>query len=115
MSASARWKRSTDTLNTAQRIVVSLGAAAALIAVGRAAERTGSTIDGGWFAYVPLTALPESPFIQRHPGLRLLMWLALIGVWVALSLWLFRTPAGQGSMTPSMDPPDRRGQAQSEP
>jgi len=101
------------TLNRAQLSVLSIGAAVALVAVGRAAEGAGRVPQGGWFAYTPLTAFPESPFLLRHPGLRLLMWLVLIGVWVALSLWLFRTPPGE-SRTGSGSP-ERSGQAGQEP
>lgn len=92
-------------LNKAQHVVLSIGVAVALLAIGRAAESAGSIRDGGWFAYSPLTGFPESPFLLRHPGLRLLMWLVLISIWVALSLWLFRRPGGEGRE------PDRAGTA----
>lgn len=96
-----------DRLNDAQRVVLSIGAGLALVVVGRAAGMGGSHPDGGWFGYAPLTSLPEQPFLDRHPGLRLLMWLVLIAAWIALSLWLFRGPDGTG--TPSSDRPGESG------
>jgi hypothetical protein len=82
-----------DRLNRAQRIVVSIGLAGALGALGRAVEFWGrGSGDGGWFGYAPNTRTvfaPGKPFLPRHPLLDLLWWLFLIGVWVVASLRLF--------------------------
>jgi len=83
-------------LNPAQRVVVSIATGVALLMVGRAAETWQDNPGDGWFGYVPLTRSISisGPFLFRHPGLRLLMWLALIAVWTAVSLWLFGAGAG---------------------
>lgn len=85
--------------NFAQRVVVSIAVGVALTTIGRSAE-TWWTPSGGWFGYVPLSGAQTSfpgPFLTRHPGLRLIMWLVLIAAWAVLSLWLF---AGAGDRPP---------------
>ncbi len=114
MGVSRKMSSSGGNLNRAQQVVVSLGAAAALLALGRAAENAGNIRDCGWFAYAPMTTFPDPRFLYRHPGMRLLMWLVLIGVWAALSLWLFRTPARESPIAPSSGPSEPPGRAGSE-
>ncbi len=81
--------------------MLSIGAGLALLVIGRAAERGGGEFyGGGWFGYTPLSPVPDAPFLLRHSGLRLLVWLVLIAAWVALSLWLFHDREGsQGDGT----------------
>jgi len=86
-------KRWIELLSRAQRIVLSVGLAAALGAIGRSVEVWGrGPAAGGWFGYAPNTTVvftPRGPFLLRHPALDLLWWLFLIALWVAASLWLF--------------------------
>lgn len=78
------------TLNVAQRVVVSVGWGVALMALGVTTETWRSSGIEGWFAYAPVGgSFPGAPFLARHPGLRLLLWLALTGLWAAVSVWLF--------------------------
>ena len=73
--------------------MVSIGLAAALVALGRSVEQWGGgSGDGGWFGYVPNTHAiftGGSPFLLRHPVLDLIWWLFLIALWVGASVWLF--------------------------
>ena len=81
-------------LNGAQRVVVSVGWGVALLRLGVTTETWRNRAIEGWFAYAPIGgSFPGSPFLVRHPGLRLLMWLALVGLWAAISVWLFGIPA----------------------
>jgi hypothetical protein len=87
-------RRWIDQLNRAQRIVPSIGLAAALVALGRAVELSGGGSSGGWFGYAPSAPAPAiftdgGPFLLRHPVLDVLWWLFLIALWVAASVWLF--------------------------
>jgi hypothetical protein len=91
-------ERRVGLLNRGQRVVLSIGLAAALGAVGRAVEVWGAAGGGGWFGYAPGTRasfVPGQPFLLRHPALDLLWWLFLIGLWVAVSVRLFANDARQ--------------------
>ncbi len=80
-------------LNVAQRVVMSIGWGVGLMALGMTTETWRSSAIGGWFGYVAGSSFPGAPFLVRHPGLRLLMWLALTGLWAAVSVWLFGVSA----------------------
>lgn len=95
--------------------MISVGFAVALLAVGQTAEHRGGDISGDriGIGYVPLTAAPTLPFFLRHPGLHLLLWLLLVAVWVAVSLWLFRSRPGPIATPPVLpDPSGQPDQAQ---
>jgi hypothetical protein len=70
-------------------IVVATGAAAAVAAV--TANRLLAD-DGGWFAYVPGTSATFEPSSTGAIWREAAVWLAAIGVWAGLSLWLYRNP-----------------------
>jgi hypothetical protein len=99
-------KRWINALNRAQRIVLSIGLAAALGAIGRSVELWGrGAVDGGWFGYAPNTHAiftPNAAFLVRHPALDLLWWLFLVAVWAGASIWLF-------AQRESSSPPPSRG------
>ena len=98
-------RRWINQLNRAQRVVLSIGLAAALVALGRAVELWGGGSGGGWFGYSPNTHAiftDGSPFLLRHPLLDLVWWLFLIAVWVAASVWLLTS---QDVGRPPPDPP----------
>ena len=99
-------RRWIDRLNRAQQVIVSIGLAAALGALGRAVELWGGgSGGGGWFGYAPSTRITftsGSPFLLRHPALDLLWWLLVIAVWVGASVWVFTDRAVD---RPPPDPP----------
>jgi len=76
-------------LNRAQRLVIVIGLGAALYALGQWLTSLGSNLPYGWVAYAPLSKQfgPDG----LHPWARLLIWLALIVIWVATSALLLRS------------------------
>ena len=48
--------------------------------------------DGGWFAYAPGTAATFEPSSTGAIWREAAVWLAAVGVWAGLSLWLYRNP-----------------------
>jgi uncharacterized membrane protein YuzA (DUF378 family) len=80
--------RLTDRLNQHQRIVVVIALGMAFGAVGLHLVNLGTTI-GGWYAYAPLTQ-PAYPRTGLAGWLRLIIWLALIGLWALVSLRILR-------------------------
>jgi hypothetical protein len=90
-------------LNRVQRIVIIIGLGVGLYVFGGWITTRGNAGAGyGWVAYAPLstTASPQ-PIGGLHPWVRLLIWLALILLWMIASLWLLRSPsdAGEGGPT----------------
>jgi hypothetical protein len=85
----------TRRVNRAQRMVVVVGLAAALWFVGGwATTSVGAT---GWVGYAPLTNAVNVPPGGLHPWARLLIWLALVLVWVLASFAVLRSSADSGS------------------
>ena len=80
--------RLTDRLNQHQRIVVVIALGSAFGAVGIYLVNLGTTAFG-WYAYAPLS-LPAYPRTGLPGWLRLIIWLALIGLWVLVSLRILR-------------------------
>jgi heme/copper-type cytochrome/quinol oxidase subunit 1 len=82
--------RLTDRLSLPQRIVVIIAFGLALVAAGVYLISLGDTSATGWYAYAPLT---QTASVLR-PGLagwlRLIIWLALIGLWALGSIRLLR-------------------------
>jgi hypothetical protein len=80
---------STDRLSQPQKIVVVLALAMAFGAAGTYLAGLGNTSAFGWYAYAPLsqTAYPATGL---HGWARLLIWLALIGLWALLSVRVLR-------------------------
>lgn len=82
-----------DRLSMAQRIVlaVALGLALAIVASYLASLGTRP----GWYAYAPLTRQLLGPQGLGEPGwLRLIIWLAAIGLWALTSVRLLRQSPG---------------------
>jgi hypothetical protein len=73
-------------LNGAQRIVIVVGLGVALYALGEWLTALGSNLPYGWVAYAPVSGQfgPDG----LHPWVRLLIWLALIALWVISSVRL---------------------------
>lgn len=79
-------------LNLGQRIVLVVALAAALRTVGTfmVNRRDG----GGWFSYAPLSDVPIYPAADSgwHPVQAAVLWIALIALWAAASVWLLGPP-----------------------
>ena len=81
-------------LGLAQRIVLVVGFGAVLMAAGRLIEAAaaGGQAQVGWFGYAPLV-----PAQDLGTGLsdweQFLLWLGLIVVWTAFSLFVLRPPS----------------------
>lgn len=88
-----------DGLSKAQRVVVVVALGLGLAVVGTYLVSLGSGVRSGWYAYSPLTATLQAPGTGLPAWLRLIVWLALIGLWALASLRVLRPPADQG--TPS--------------
>lgn len=86
--------RLTDRLSQPQKIVIVLALAMALGAVGTYLAGLGSTPAFGWYAYAPLSRAAY-PGAGLHGWARLLIWLALIGLWALLSVRVLRPAPDQ--------------------
>jgi heme/copper-type cytochrome/quinol oxidase subunit 1 len=82
--------RLSDGLGKAQRIVVVIAFGMALGAVGSYLVNLGNTVRAGWYAYAPLTQAVYPPRTGLAGWLRLIIWLALIGLWAVVSVRLLR-------------------------
>jgi hypothetical protein len=81
----------TRSFELAQRIVVSLGLAAALAALGRYLETLEHPrVDFGWFAYAPLSSSDPAPFHPLSPAVHLAIWGGISLVWALASVALLR-------------------------
>jgi hypothetical protein len=80
--------------NTRQRVVVIIGFGAGLYLFGSWLTSRGE-VEFGWVAYAPLSnAVNTADFPGGlHPWARLLIWLALILIWVGTSVILLRSRA----------------------
>jgi hypothetical protein len=78
--------------NSRQRLVVVIGLGVALYFFG--GWITTRDTFSGWVAYAPLSNTMNVPGSGLHPWVRLLIWLALILVWIVASVVLLRTEAG---------------------
>jgi hypothetical protein len=82
-----------DGLSKSQRVVVVIAFGFALDTLGSYLVNLGDALASGWYAYSPLTSGLYAP-TGLHPWLRLIIWLVLIGVWAAGSIWVLREPSG---------------------
>jgi heme/copper-type cytochrome/quinol oxidase subunit 1 len=90
------------TLNIRQRAVVVVGIGAGLFFFGSWATTRGQG-GSGWVAYAPLSNTinaSDLPGPGLHPWVRLLIWLALIAVWVVVGVVLLRSRSPRGSSGP---------------
>jgi hypothetical protein len=86
--------RLTDRLSQPQKIVVVLALGLAFGAAGTCLAGLGNTSAFGWYAYAPLS--PATYPATGLPGwARLLIWLALIGLWALLSVRVLRPAPDQ--------------------
>jgi hypothetical protein len=75
---------SAGTLNRAQRVVIVIGLAVALYVLGGWVTSLGSHPPSGWVAYGPLST--QETFGGLHPWVRLVVWVALVALWVVSSV-----------------------------
>lgn len=86
-----------------QRVVVVIGLGIGLYFFGGWV----TTRDGfrtGWVAYAPLSNAVNTANLRGpglHPWVRLLIWLALIAVWVVVGVLLLRSRPAQDSSSPA--------------
>jgi heme/copper-type cytochrome/quinol oxidase subunit 1 len=81
-----------DRLNMAQRVVVvvTLGLALGIVA----SYLTAAGVRTGWYAYAPLSAQLQPQGIGGPGWLRLIIWLAAIGLWALTSLRVLSQSTG---------------------
>ena len=79
-----------DGLSKAQRIVVVVALGLALGAVGSYLASLGDGFRFGWYAYSPLTSRLVAPGTGLSGWLRLIIWLAMIGLWAFASVTVLR-------------------------
>src|SRR5450756_2350469 len=95
--------RTMGKLNMRQRLVVVIGFGAGLYFVGSWITTRGRVVTG-WSSYAPLSV--NSPQLGEpwlHPWVQLVIWLALVSIWVLGSMVLLRPPrssSAEGSSVP---------------
>jgi hypothetical protein len=78
-------------INMAQRVILVIGLAMALYLFGGWINTRGSATPSGWVGYAPLqTYGPQNIVGGFHPWVRLVIWIALVLVWVIASVLLLR-------------------------
>lgn len=82
--------RLTGRLSQPQRIVVIIALGVACGTAGIYLVSLGSTVSFGWYAYAPLSQAAYPPHTGPAGWLRLIIWLALIGLWALASIWVLR-------------------------
>jgi heme/copper-type cytochrome/quinol oxidase subunit 1 len=80
----------TDRLSQPQRIVVVIALGMACGAAGIYLVNLRNTVNGGWYAYAPLSQSVYPPHAGLAGWLRLIIWLALIGLWALVSIRVLR-------------------------
>jgi TRAP-type C4-dicarboxylate transport system permease small subunit len=91
--------RLTDRLSQPQRIVIVVALGVACAAAGAyLVNLGGNTASFGWYAYAPLTQAADLPHTGLPGWARLIIWLALTGLWALASIRVLRPsprePAG---------------------
>ena len=85
-----------DRLSTAQRVVVVVALGLALGIVASYLAGLGTRV--GWYAYAPLSGQVLQPPGRGEPGwLRLIIWLAAIGLWAFASVRVLRQSPGHST------------------
>jgi hypothetical protein len=83
-------------LGLAQRIVVILGLAAAVVAFGGYLQTVGhNSVDFGWFAYAPLNTSNAAPFHPQPAWAHLAIWAGVSVAWALASLLLIGSALGR--------------------
>lgn len=83
--------RLTDRLSQPQKIVIVIALGMALGAAGIYLTSTGNATGFGWYAYAPLSQPVYPPRTGLAGWLRLIIWLALIGLWALVSIRVLRS------------------------
>ena len=86
-----------DGLSKAQRVVVVAALGLALAAVGSYLVSLGDGSRFGWYAYSPFTSRFVAPGTGLPGWLRLIIWLALIGLWALASVRVLRSAPGNAA------------------
>ena len=81
-----------DRLGLAQKIVLVVALGLAFGVLGNYLGSLGNAASSGWYAYAPLAQSLPALHTGLAPWLRLLIWLALIGLWTVASVQVLRTP-----------------------
>jgi heme/copper-type cytochrome/quinol oxidase subunit 1 len=81
--------RSIDRLSQPQRIVVVIALGVTCGVAGSYLINLGSTVSG-WYAYAPLSQTVYPPHTGLAGWLRLIIWLALAGLWALVSIRVLR-------------------------
>jgi hypothetical protein len=89
-SGSVEPMRVIDGLSKAQRVIVVVALGLALAALGSYLVSLGGGFRFGWYAYSPLTSGLVAHGTGLAGWLRLIIWLALIGLWAAASVRVLR-------------------------
>jgi heme/copper-type cytochrome/quinol oxidase subunit 1 len=85
-----------DRLGKAQRVVVVVALGLALGIVASYLTSLGTRT--GWYAYAPLSGQSFQPQGIGEPAwLRLIIWLAVVGLWALISLRILRQSSGQAT------------------
>jgi hypothetical protein len=82
--------RLTGRLSQPQRIVVVIALGVACGTAGIYLVKPGSTVSFGWYAYAPLSQTAYPPHTGLAGWLRLIIWLALTGLWALASIRVLR-------------------------
>lgn len=86
--------RLTDRLSQPQRIVVVIALGMAFGAAGIYIVNLGNPVFG-WYACTPLSQVVHQPHTGLAGWLRLIIWLALIGLWALMSVRMLRPSQGE--------------------
>jgi heme/copper-type cytochrome/quinol oxidase subunit 1 len=90
-----------DGLSKSQRIIVVIALGLALVTVGDYLVSLGEP-GFGWTGYAPLTSGFYAP-ARLHGWLRVIIWLALIGLWAVASIRLLRPASENAAGHPDND------------
>jgi heme/copper-type cytochrome/quinol oxidase subunit 1 len=89
--------RLTDRLSWPQRVVIVIALGLALAVAGSYLVSLGGGFRSGWYAYAPLTSSLDAPGTGLPGWLRLIIWLALIGLWALASIRVLRPSSSQAA------------------
>ena len=75
-------------LSTGQRVILVVGSGLGLYLLGGYVTTLGS--GSGWVGYAPLTSAQLADLGGFHRWVKLLIWLALLMIWIGAALFLFK-------------------------
>ncbi|MGO8886932.1 MAG: hypothetical protein ACLPUO_19305 [Streptosporangiaceae bacterium] len=85
-----------DRLGKGQRVIIVVALGLVLWTVGSYLVSLGGP-RSGWYAYSPATSALYAPGTGLAAWLRLVIWLALIGLWAVAALRVLRPPAADSA------------------